>query len=930
MKIPVSTYRLQLNHQFRFENISEIIDYLHKLGINFVYASPIFKAKKGSMHGYDIVDPQQLNPELGSYEEFDEVIECLHKHNMGWLQDIVPNHMSYNQENQMLIDLLENGNNSRYYDFFDIEWNHPHASIGQRIMAPFLGKYYQQCLESGELKLRFDQEGFSINYYEFRLPIRMESYPEILTFRLNQIVNKMGRNNPDIIKYQGILYTLKSLPDAENIDERYEQIKFIKAMLWELYSHNEDIKVFIDETLKIYNGEPGNPESYNPLDQLLVNQYFRLCFWKVATEEINYRRFFNINELISLRMENEEAFARTHSFILKLIKENKINGLRIDHIDGLYDPAEYIERLRARSKKVYLVVEKILELEEKLPENWQVDGTTGYEYLNYVTQLFCSSANKTIMTSIYNKFTRLNIPFEELMYQKKNLIIKTRMAGEVERLAFIVESVSSTDRYGIDITMHALKQALDEVLTYFPVYRTYINKTDFSEQDKKYIDEVTEKAIQSNPRFSNEINYVCNLLKLKFGDHFSEYQKEKALDFVMRFQQLTGPLMAKGFEDTVLYVYNRLISLNEVGGNPGVFGNPVKQFHEFNKERVKKWKYTLNASSSHDTKRSEDVRARINVLSEIPKEWEGKLKSWHKMNIIHKQEINGKRMPDRNDEYFLYQTLLGSFPFDEKELEGYSKRIQEYIIKSVREAKVYTAWIKHDEAYENAYLQFVAKILTPSDDNHFYNDLISFHKKVSHYGIINSLSQQLLKITSPGVPDFYQGTELWDFSLVDPDNRRPVDYNLRKKYLDEMRSLKEDDIKGYISKLLDEKENGKLKLFLTYRALLCRNQNSELFSEGDYLPLEIEGDKKDNIAAYARVLEKKMIVTVVPRFAVGLCDQESFPLGENVWGETSVILPGKVSSIINEITCEKIEPAEKIKAAGIFNQFPAALLNCDL
>ncbi|MGE5402669.1 MAG: malto-oligosyltrehalose synthase [Ignavibacteriales bacterium] len=927
MHIPDSTYRLQFNSSFGFNDAREIIDYLAGLGIKDIYASPILKAVKGSMHGYDVVDPNQLNPELGTTDDFDQLIQECRSYNMGWLQDVVPNHMAYSSENQMIVDLLENGPNSRFYNFFDIEWNHPHASVRQRILAPFLGKFFQDVLEGGELILRYDSEGFYVNYYDNRFPMKMESYVDILSFRLNALTNKLGKNHPDVIKYLAVLYILRSLPPAEEMDERYSQIKFVKGMLYELYTGNEDIKVFIDESLKIYNGRKDVPESFNLLEKLLSEQHFRLAFWKVANEEINYRRFFNISGLISLRMENEDVFNRIHSLILNLVKDGQVNGLRIDHVDGLYDPTSYLKKLRDRIPDQYLVVEKILELREDLPTEWPVEGTTGYEFTNYVNGIFCKSANEKEFNSIYQKFTKLNTPYERIVAEKKRLIIQTRMAGEVERLAFLVEAVSSSDRYGIDITMHGLKRALEEIFTYFPIYRTYINKDYYTERDRKYLEEIFHKVSRANPRLINEYNYIFNLLMLRFREHFTEEQKDKALDFVMKFQQLTGPLMAKGFEDTALYVYNRLISLNEVGGNAGRFGIPVEEFHEFNLKRSLQWPHTLNTTSTHDTKRGEDVRARINVLSELPDEWESRIKTWSKLNNHLKKELHGEIVPDKNDEYFLYQTLIGSFPNTEEDYAIYAARIKEYMVKAVREAKVHTAWIKPDEEYESAYMEFIEKILVFSDENGFLKDFIPFQKKIAHYGALNSISQVLVKMTSPGVPDLYQGTELWDLSLVDPDNRRPVDFSLRRKYLKGIQEHSENDTLKYIRDISSQLSDGRIKMFTIFQALRARNEWKDLFCQGEYIPLQVSGNNKENIVSYARRNGQDRAVVVIPRFMTGLVKEGDLPVGNELWSETFIEMPADgVRSWNNVITNQIIINKEKLSVGEILKNFPAGLL----
>jgi len=918
-KIPGSTYRLQFNNDFTFNSAIKIFNYLYKLGVPDIYVSPIWHARNGSLHGYDVVEPSELNPELGAPEDFVNFKNEIKKFGFGWLQDIVPNHMAYNSENQMLTDLLENGKNSRYYNFFDIDWNHPHASVRNRILAPFLGKLYQECLETGEIKLKYDIKGFSINYYNNRLPVKMDTYAEILSYGLNSLVGILGRQNPDIIKYLGIVYFLRALPSAEEIEERYYQIMFVKEILWELYNRNDTIKESIDKTLNALNGTPGNPSSFDHLDNILRDQNFRLCFWKVAAEEINYRRFFNINELISLKMEDENVFKRTHSLIIDLIKDGTFTGLRIDHVDGLYNPAAYLKRLREEGEELCLLVEKILARNEILPENWPVEGTTGYDFLNYVNSLYVKKKNVKAFTSIYQRFIKNLLHNHDVAHEKKRLIIRARMAGEVEKLAYLIESISSGDRAGIDITMLGLKAALEEILTFFPVYRTYITRNDYSRQDRKYIDYVVEKSRKFNPRYSKEIEYIGSILKMNFNEHIPEQQQELALDFIMKFQQLTGPLMAKGFEDTALYVYNRFVSLNEVGGEPGQFGRDPEMFHDFIIKRFKQWPYSMNASSTHDTKRGEDVRARLNVLSEIPEEWEEKIILWNNLNHKYKTNVRKKNAPDRNDEYFLYQNILGAFPFDLNELPLFKERMKEYIIKAVREAKVHTAWIKPDVEYENAYLSFTENILSNSSE--FLKDFIPFAEKISFYGIYNSLSQMIIKILAPGVPDIYQGSELWNLSLVDPDNRRPVDYELRERMLDKIISEKESIS---IPELMNESASGRIKMFVLYKLLQERKRDPSLYSEGMYKPLYAEGKLNNNIIGFIREHKGKCAIVVTGRFYTEIINY-GCPYNPEIWMDSKIALP-TTAKLTNLFTGEKLSSDKTMNLSSIFSIIPFAVL----
>jgi (1->4)-alpha-D-glucan 1-alpha-D-glucosylmutase len=828
----------------------------------------------------------------------------------------------------MLIDLLENGPDSRFFNYFDVEWGFGHFGNKPEVLAPFLGKYYQDCLEGGEIQLGYDKSGFSINYFDKKFPVRVSSYSDILSLRLNKLQNKVGRNNPAVIKLLGLLHIIKFLPSYENNDERYHQIKFIKALLWELYS-DVQIRDFINETIKIYNGIKEKPESFDLMDKLLSDQYFRLAYWKVANEEINYRRFFNISSLISLKVENEEVFNRTHSLIFKLIKEEKIDGLRIDHIDGLYDPEVYLRRIRDRIGRKYLIVEKILEYDEQLPVSWPVDGTTGYDFLNIVNGLFCKSKNEDKFSRIYTTFTRNFFSFDELVVDKKKLIIRTRMAGELERLSLLVEEIAKQDRYGADITLNGIKTALEEILVHFPIYRTYINGKKITKSENDYINSTIGELKYRFPRIEHEINYIGNLLTMHH-QNLSEELYEKSINFIMKFQQLTGPLMAKGYEDTVLYVYNRLISLNEVGGNPSNFGITLQEFHKKIRQRGIRWKFSLNATSTHDTKRGEDVRARINVLSEIPEEWNTRINKWHNMNLKYKQEFKGKYAPDDNDEYFLYQTLIGALPFEkEGNLNSFIKRIKDYAIKVVREAKVYTAWIKPDDNYENAYLNFIDKILAENESNLFLNDLKEFHRYVSYYGIFNSLSQTLIKMTAPGIPDFYQGSELWDFNLVDPDNRRPVNFIKRRRLMTAIQEKKKSGKEDLYKYLFSSPENGAIKLFLIQRILKARKKYSDLFGEGKYSTINVTGRFKDSVVSFLRRNEKEYFVVIAVRYLTEIIQKDELPLNE-IWNNTGIFIPFKTSTVTNLITRENLAAEQNIRISKILNNFPVALLKGDI
>ncbi|MBE2293619.1 MAG: malto-oligosyltrehalose synthase, partial [Phycisphaerales bacterium] len=653
MRIPVATYRLQFTSDFNFDTAAAIAPYLADLGVSDIYASPILTARRGSQHGYDVVDAHSINPELGGMEQFETLGQILKQHHIGWVQDIVPNHMAYDSQNLMLVDVLENGPDSPYREFFDINWNHLYEGIRDRVLAPFLGKFYGNCLEDGELQLRYSEHGFAVHYYDFRFPIRIESYYRVLTYDLGRLRARLERSHPHFVKFFGMLYLLKYIPSGKEGRERYDQISFIKQMLWELWNGSPEVHEFIEENIKIFNGEVGKPESFDLLDSLLDEQFFRLSYWKVGNEELNYRRFFTINDLISLRIEDVRVFEFTHEFILKLVAEGKIDGLRIDHIDGLYDPAQYLHRLREQAPYVYLVVEKILEHGEELPVNWPCQGTSGYDFLGAVNSLLCQPTAEAEFTRIYHAFIGNTTSCEELIDRNKRMIVDKHMAGDIDNLAHLLKRISEHYRYASDFTLYGLQVALIEILVLFPVYRTYIHRSGASRADQECICRVIAQARINIPNFRNELDFIERFLRLEFDEHMAAEDKDQWLHFIMRLQQYTGPLMAKGVEDTVFYVYNRLLSLNEVGASPLLFGIDLDEFHAFNQHRMSHWPHAMNASATHDTKRGEDVRARLNVLSEMSEEWERHLWEWHEINQSRKLRIDNRLAPENDDEYLL-------------------------------------------------------------------------------------------------------------------------------------------------------------------------------------------------------------------------------------------------------------------------------------
>lgn len=937
MDIPSATYRIQFTPDFGFDHARAIANYLGDLGISDLYASPILKARSGSTHGYDAVDPTRLNPELGTQETFEALIAALQARNIGWLQDIVPNHMAYDSQNLFLMDVLEHGPHSEYFNYFDIEWEHPYGDISGRVLTPLLGDFYGNCLERGEIQLAYDASGLTVNYYSLRLPVRIESYSSILTYHQEQLGELLDRTHPAFIKLLGILYLIKSIPqDATSQqlkEQRKDQVNFAKALLWELYSQTTEIRHFIDENLAAFNGTPGQPESFNLLDDLLSKQFFRLSFWKVGAEELNYRRFFTINELICLRVEEPDVFDATHALIRQMVTAKQITGLRIDHIDGLYYPSAYLQRLREAMGDIYITVEKILELgrdyftgAEELPEEWVVQGTTGYDFVNALNLLFCQRENQRQLSELYTRFTGMTTPYEQLILEKKRLIADKNLAGDVENLANLLKRLAGHHRYGRDFTLNGLRKAILEVLVLFPVYRTYANDQGLRDRDRLYVQEVTREAIARLPILTNELQFLGRVLLLDYDEYLPDSEKNQWLRFAMKFQQFSGPLMAKGFEDTFLYAYHRLVSLNEVGSSPYPFGITISAFHNFNQRRRDRWPHTMNASSTHDTKRSEDLRARINVLSELPEDWAKEVLIWRDLNQAQKTVSEGRIIPDLNDEYFLYQTLVGAFPLPGQEMSTFCDRIKDYVIKAVREAKIHTAWLRPDMGYEEGFVAFVEKILTP-EENPFFERLQEFQARIAFYGMLNSLSQTLLKGAAPGVPDYYQGTELWDLSLVDPDNRRPVDFELRSQYLREIQERLSANDPRLVRDLIQTWEDGRIKLFLTAQTLAARQQYKEVFQLGEYIPLEVLGTHRDRIIAFARRYGSQAIIAIAPRFLTSMITPGTWPLGAALWADTQLEIPDWLTADWqNLLTSQTLTSTGNLDLGEIFSDLPVALL----
>ncbi len=917
MKVPVATYRLQLHHQFNFADAQNIVDYISVLGISDIYASPIFKAVGDSIHGYDIVDPTQINPQLGGKDGFASLMSKVKDKGLGWVQDIVPNHMAFDSSNRLLMDIFESGPRSKFYQFFDVQWDHPYEHLRGKMLTPILGDMYGLCLDKNEIKIFFDENGFSVRVSAQVLPLKIDGYAKILTANLPLLEQNIQRQDEHFIQFLEVIESLKNISELIPYDERYHRISLAKTRLWKLYMGNATIKNYIDGIITSLNGTPGDPASLNRLDELLSEQVFRLSFWKVGNEELNYRRFFTINSLLSLKMERKEVFDLTHELIMQLVKAGDFTGLRVDHVDGLYDPPAYLTRIRQREEDIYIVIEKILDIHEHLPACMPVQGTTGYDFLNVVNGLFVDTHTEKIFDRTYTAFTGLRTPYRDLVSEKKRFFMGKHMAGDIDNLAHLLKHILNRNRYGKDMTMYALRRAIVEVMAQFPVYRAYMCEGQGIEEGRAHIKEAVARAQNLNPGLLHELAYMGKVLLLDFPAEVGVEEKEEYYHFTKKFQQYSGPLMAKAAEDTTFYIYNRFISLNEVGGDPSVFGISPEDFHEFMQERQRRWPLAINATSTHDTKRGEDARARLNVLTEMPEAWEHMVRMWSKINKKKKRSVGALKVPDKNEEYFIYQALVGAYPFDQREHAAFAVRLKDYMIKSLREAKVHTAWINPNTAYEEGCLYFIDALLRPGANNAFLKSFLEFHQKVALPGVGNSLAQVLLKITCPGLPDFYQGSELWDLSFVDPDNRRPVDYERRMELLDKIKG--QTGNADFLSDLIKNKEDGRLKFWFTYKMLQFRQVHKELFLKGDYMPLAAKGTGQKHILGFARKLGQTWVVIAVPRFSTQMTDG---------WQDTALVLPeGAPSQWEHALTGACSHAAGEIQLVQLLQEFPVVVLS---
>ena len=907
--IPRATYRLQLTAAFGFDAAGAIAPYLNKLGISHVYASPFLKSRRGSTHGYDVVDHNIINPELGGEQGFERFSAALKRENLGLILDFVPNHMGVHfADNPWWLDVLEWGRASPFASSFDIDWNLLSFRARGGLLLPILGTTYGEALEQGDIQLRFDAAtgSFSAWYFEHRLPIAPERYSEILS----TIVAEAGATHTAVgqklttlaARYKGLRRPNRS--EAPHLKEELSRLA--------------EAQTTIDQGLEAYRAGTGRPAQTLALHHLLERQQYKLAHWRLAASDINYRRFFDVNDLAGLRVEDRATFERTHRLIRRLISEDKIQGLRLDHIDGLRDPAQYCERLqrlirtaRANARTpFYLVIEKILGEREDLPRFAGVDGTTGYEWLNTITRVLVDADGLDSLDGTLRHTTGITSDFPSVLLESKRRVLNTLLTSEFTVLARLLIRIANGHYTTRDFSADSLRQALELYILHFPVYRTYIDADGPSENDRNLIDET---IVHARAHWLGAEHSIFDFLRSVLTMDLAKIKgaatgRPRIRRFALKVQQFTGPLMAKSLEDTAFYRYPRLLALNEVGGDPVARGLSAESFHTTLSKRQKTFPHGLTTTATHDTKRGEDARARLAALPALAGEWRTHVQQWKNINHQHLQGFHDGRSPSPAMEYLLYQSLVGSWPLEPD--PSFPERFKAYAIKAARESKLETSWLNPNAAYESGLTKFLDRILDPAS-RAFLESIAVFADQLSLLGTLNSIVQLTLKATLPGVPDFYQGTEFWDLSLVDPDNRRPVDFSVRHAVLD---AVDPKDRSG----LIVNWTNGHLKLAWTKTLLDTRRAYPDVFSKGTYEPLIVEGPDREHIIAYARQYEKDAVIVAVGRHFADITKRgRQWPRGAfNITLDTSAY-------IVN--TPSGVETTSKLRLAMLTN-FPAAIL----
>lgn len=830
---PRATYRLQFRPGFGFAEAAALADYLAALGISHVYASPYLQAAPGSTHGYDVVDPARVNEELGGATGHRTFCDALARAQLGQLLDIVPNHMAIGPHNPWWWDVLENGPSSRYAYFFDVEWSGPEERLRDKVLLPVLREHYGRVVESGEIKIRREGGSFTLHYFDHAVPVAPHSVADLLS----RAACRCGSADLAFIADALQFLPPPTATDRESVERLHRDKEVLRRHLARLCSEQRSVAVAIDAIMAEINGNP------DAVDSFLSRQNYRLAFWRAASQDLGYRRFFDVSSLVALRTEDTHVFAETHSLVLGWLREGVIDGLRIDHPDGLRDPEGYFWRLRDAQPTAWIVAEKILTGDERLPATWPVDGTVGYEFISQVTRLLMHPDGERPLTDFYMELTGCAADFASVVRDAKDLVLHDLLGSELNRLTALLLRICEQHRGFRDYTRHEVHQALRELLACFPAYRSYARPETgaVTEFDRQCVDTAVEQAKALRPDMDAVlVDFIRDILLLRI-------RGEAESELACRFQQLSGSVMAKGVEDTAFYNFNRLVALNEVGASPDCFTIGLDEFHRACAHTLKHWPRTLLATSTHDTKRSEDVRARLAVLSEIPDRWTAAVRGW----VLHNERHRRDGMPDRNTEYLFYQAMVGAWPVDRE-------RALAYMQKAIREAKTRTSWNAPSAEFEEAVNAFVVDVLA---DRAFVSELQAFVDLVAEPGRINSLAQVLLKMTAPGVPDIYQGSELWDLSLVDPDNRRHVDFRQREQLLAELTDVTPESV-------LARTDEGLPKLWVIKQALALRRARPRAFgSEGTYQPIEAEGSRAEHVVAFVRGEE---ILTLVPRWRLRL------------------------------------------------------------
>ena len=970
-RIPSATYRLQLGRGFPFAKAAELIPYLYELGVSDCYTSPLVQARLGSPHGYDVTDHSVVNSDIGGEDGFRKFARKARQFGLGIVVDTVPNHMCIgDSSNRWWFDVLENGPSSPYASYFDIDWHPPKANLVDKVLLPVLGDQYGRVLENKEIEVFYKDRSLRLNYNAMVFPLAPRTWTVILQPALEAVEREIGESSHDAMELASIVSALNHLPlrsetDSAKIRKRQHEKEIIKTRLAALIEASDAVRSAVDASVTAINGVKGAPHSFDRLEELLADQAYRLSFWHVAADEINYRRFFDVNDLAALRIEESDVFKAVHELTFGLIREGLITGLRVDHVDGLRDPGQYLRLLQsecvgaaakssanpgwrnegagangspAQLLPFYVVVEKILGADEPLRSNWPVYGTTGYEFLNDLNGLYIDTASRARFHDLYGRFTGQLLDFADIVYECKKLVLRASMSGEQNVLARQLERISERHRWSRDFTLNSLGRVLAEVIASFPLYRSYVtSEGTVSVEDLSRITTAINSAKRRNAALSEStFDFLASVLLLDHPEGLDDAARGERLDFTLRFQQLTSTVMAKGFEDTALYRFYPLASLNEVGGDPSSFGISEERFHDRNRRRMREWPHGLSATSTHDTKRGEDVRARTNVLSEIPEAWERAVWRWSRLNAPARGELEDGPVPDANEEYLLYQTLIGAWPLKKmtpSEHETFIRRIQNYLHKATKEAKLRTSWISPHHRHDEALAEFVRQVLEPNENNTFLADFVNFREPLAMAGMLNSLSQTLLKIGAPGIPDFYQGTELWDDSLVDPDNRRPIDFEIRRVMLEQIVWDAACDPMSLAEKLTANPHDGGIKMYIMRCALQFRRENSELFAAGAYEPLEVAGARARNVVSFVRSDGNAHAIIAAGRFFMSLdAALNSFPKSE-IWGGTALALPRKFASgrykdIFTGRTFDSRLDGGKwwLPISEVFAQMPIALL----